>query len=179
MNIDHIPLPILETERMRLTPLVAEDVTHIFPLMADAEVMAFWDVGEIDDPDVIARIVEGEVEEMNQGRAIYWTLRGLEDDQFIGTCDISEIDRRHRRAEVGFMLGREAWGQGYASEAMQAVLSYAATQGLRRLLARTHLGNRRSESLLQKLGFEEEGMLRGHVLRDGERRDCRLFGLLL
>ena len=77
------------------------------------------------------------------------------------------------------MLGREAWGQGYASEAMQAVLSYAATQGLRRLLARTHLGNRRSESLLEKLGFEEEGLLRGHVLRDGERRDCRLFGLLL
>jgi RimJ/RimL family protein N-acetyltransferase len=176
---DAVPLPILETERLRLTPLVASDVSHIFPLMADAEVMAFWDVGEIDDPDVIARIVEGQVEEMDQGRAVYWTLRDLGDDQFIGTCDLSEIDRRHRRAEVGFMLGREAWGQGFASEAMQAVLSYAATQGLRRLLARTHMGNRRSETLLQKLGFEEEGMLRGHVLRDGERRDCRLFGLLL
>jgi RimJ/RimL family protein N-acetyltransferase len=30
-----------------------------------------------------------------------------------------------------------------------------------------------------KLGFSEEGLLRGHVERDGERRDCRLFGLLL
>jgi ribosomal-protein-alanine N-acetyltransferase len=179
MSSDAIPLPTLETERLRLTPLVASDVSDIFPLMADAEVMAFWDVGEIDDPDVIARIVESQVEEMDQGLAVYWTLRDLGDDQFIGTCDLSEIDRRHRRAEVGFMLGRDAWGQGFASEAMQAVLSYAATQGLRRLLARTHLGNRRSESLLQKLGFEEEGMLRGHILRDGERRDCRLFGLLL
>jgi ribosomal-protein-alanine N-acetyltransferase len=77
------------------------------------------------------------------------------------------------------MLGRDAWGQGYALEAMRAVLHYAATRGLRRLLARTHLGNRRSDNLLEKLGFEEEGLLRGHVLRDGERRDCRLFGLLL
>ena len=50
-------LPILETERMRLTPVVAGDSALIFPLMADAEVMAFWDVGEIDDPDVIANIV--------------------------------------------------------------------------------------------------------------------------
>jgi ribosomal-protein-alanine N-acetyltransferase len=33
--------------------------------------------------------------------------------------------------------------------------------------------------VLEKLGFEEEGMLRGYVERDGERRDCRLFGLLL
>ena len=179
MSPDLSLLPILETQRMRLTPVVAEDTQYIFPLMADAEVMAFWDVGEVDDPDVIGNIVAGEVDEMAAGQAIYWAMRALSDGQFLGTCDLSEIDRRHHRAEVGFMLGRDAWGQGYALEAMQAVLAYAATTGLRRLLARTHLGNRRSDSLLEKLGFEEEGMLRGHVLRDGERRDCRLFGLLL
>jgi ribosomal-protein-alanine N-acetyltransferase len=62
---------------------------------------------------------------------------------------------------------------------MRAVIGFAATSGLRRLTARTHLGNRSSEALLEKLGFAEEGLLRGHVLRDGDRRDCRLFGLLL
>ena len=179
MNSDPSAAPILETQRLRLSPLVAEDARHIFPLMADAEVMAFWDVGEIDDPDVITNLVEGQVDEMEAGQAIYWTMRTLADDQFIGTCDLSEIDRRHHRAEVGFMLGRDAWGQGYALEAMQAVLAFAAAAGLRRLLARSHLGNRRSDALLQRLGFADEGMLRGHVLRDGERRDCRLFGLLL
>jgi ribosomal-protein-alanine N-acetyltransferase len=106
-------------------------------------------------------------------------MRTLDDGRFVGVCDLSEIDRRHKRAEIGFLLGREAWGQGYALEAMRAVLTYAASSGLSRLLARTHLGNRRSDTLLEKLGFEEEGLLRGHVLRDGERRDCRLFGLLL
>ncbi|THD59784.1 GNAT family protein [Phenylobacterium sp.] len=179
MSPDPSHPPILETERIRLAPLANEDARQIFPLMADAEVMAFWDVGEIDDPDVIDGIVAGQVDEMASGRAFYWSLRTLSDGRFLGTCDLSEIDRRHHRAEVGFMLGREAWGQGYAQEAMQAVLSYAASSGVRRLLARTHLGNRRSEALLEKLGFAEEGMLRGHVLRDGERRDCRLYGLLL
>jgi [ribosomal protein S5]-alanine N-acetyltransferase len=179
MSTDLSLLPILETARLRLTPLVAQDADQIFPLMRDAEVMAFWDMPEMDDPDLIARIVEGQVDEMIAGRAVYWSMRDLVDNRFIGTCDLSEIDRRHHRGEVGFMLGRDAWGQGYALEAMQAVLAYAATAGLRRLLARTHLGNRRSDTLLEKLGFAEEGMLRGHVLRDGERRDCRLFGLLL
>jgi ribosomal-protein-alanine N-acetyltransferase len=179
MSSDAVPLPILETQRLRLRPLAAEDSAHIFPLMADAEVMAFWDVGEIDDPDVIANIVAGQVDEMAAGRALYWTMTTLGDGQFVGACDLSEIDRRHKRAEVGFMLGREARGQGYALEAMQAVLAFAAAQGLRRLLARTHLGNARSDALLEKLGFVDEGMLRGHVLRDGDRRDCRLFGLLL
>jgi len=132
-------LPILETGRLRLEPIVAEDAEWIFPMMADREVMAFWDVPEIDDPDVIASIVAGQAEEMAQGRGAYWAIRTLPD----------------------------------------AVTAYAAANGLRRLLARTHLGNRRSDTLLERLGFQEEGILRGHVERDGERRDCRLFGLLL
>jgi [ribosomal protein S5]-alanine N-acetyltransferase len=179
MSPEAAPLPTLETERLRLTPLTEGDAPLIFTLMRDAEVMAFWDVPEIDDPDVIANIVAGQVAEMAEARAVYWALRALADNRFVGVCDLSEIDRRHKRAEVGFMLGREAWGHGYAFEAMRAVQAYAAARGLRRLLARTHLGNRRSDNLLEKLGFVEEGLLRGHVLRDGERRDCRLFGLLL
>ncbi|WP_421931480.1 GNAT family N-acetyltransferase [Phenylobacterium sp.] len=170
---------ILETERLNLRPLEVSDADLLFPLMNDAEVMAHWDVPEIDDPDLVRAIVAGQVEDMAGGRALYWAMRTLQGEQFLGCCDLSDIDRWHKRAEVGFMLGRGAWGQGYAVEAMRAVIAYAASTGLRRLTARTHLGNRRSDALLEKLGFKEEGLLRGHVLRDGDRRDCRLFGLLL
>lgn len=170
---------ILETERLSLQPLAAADAEHLFPILSDAEVMAHWDVPEIDDPDLVRAIVEGQVADADTGKAVHWTIRTLDADQFIGACDLSDIDRWHKRAEVGFLLGRGAWGQGYALEAMRSVVSFAATMGVRRLAARTHLGNRRSDALLEKLGFEEEGLLRGHVLRDGEHRDCRLFGLLL
>lgn len=172
-------LPILETERLRLEPLVASDTDHLFPIMGDPEVMAYWDVPEIDDPDMVAAIVQSQVDSMAAGKALYWIMRTLASGEFVGSCDLSEIDRWHRRAEVGFMLGREAWGQGYALEAMQAVIAFAGSGGVRKLTARTHLGNRRSEAVLQKLGFDEEGLLRGHILKDGERRDCRVFGLLL
>jgi len=116
---------------------------------------------------------------MAAGRAMHWTMRTLAGDEFVGACDLSVIDRWHNRAEIGFMLNRAAWGQGYGLEAMRAVLAYSASFGIRRLAARTQLGNRRSDALLQRLGFQQEGLLRGYVLRDGERRDCRLFGLLL
>ena len=77
------------------------------------------------------------------------------------------------------MLGREAWGQGYGGETLRAIVEFAGGLGLRKLAARTHLGNLRSDALLLKQGFLEEGLLRGYVERDGERRDCRLFGLEL
>ncbi|HEY0647151.1 GNAT family N-acetyltransferase [Phenylobacterium sp.] len=172
-------LPILETERLRLEPLAPPDADHLFAIMGDPEVMAFWDVPEVDDPDLVAQIVQSQVDAMAGGKALHWAMRTLDTGAFLGACDLSEIDGWHRRAEVGFMLGRDAWGQGYALEAMRTVVAFAAANGLRKLTARTHLGNRRSERLLQKLGFTEEGLLRGHILKDGERRDCRVFGLLL
>ena len=55
------------------------------------------------------------------GKALYWGIRRLDDGAFLGACDLSDIDRWHKRAEVGFMLGRGAWGQGYGLEAMRAV----------------------------------------------------------
>jgi ribosomal-protein-alanine N-acetyltransferase len=179
LDLDPDRLPILETERLRLEPLSVADADHLYPIMGDPQVMAFWDVAEIDDLDVVAEIVAAQVEEMRRGRALFWAMRTLAEGAFLGSCDLSDIDRWHRRAEVGFMLGREAWGQGYALEAMQSVIAFAGAGGVRKLAARTHLGNRRSEALLQKLGFGEEGLLRGHILKDGERRDCRVFGLLL
>jgi ribosomal-protein-alanine N-acetyltransferase len=179
MILDLDRLPILETERLRLEPLVTADAERLFPIMGDPEVMAYWDVAEIDDPDLVAQIIAQQVVDMHEGRALYWAMRTLGDGAFLGSCDLSEIDRWNRRAEVGFMLGREAWGHGYALEAMRMVVVFAGGHGIRKLTARTHLGNRRSEALLEKLGFEEEGLLRGHILKDGERRDCRLYGLLL
>lgn len=170
---------ILETERLTLSPIVETDSALVHPIMADPDVMAHWDVAEIDDPDVVEQILAGQILAMAEEKAFYWAMRLTKDGTFLGLCDLSDIDWRHHRAEVGFILGKDSWGKGYAYEAMQAVLNYAVTQGIQRLWARTLVGNESSEKLLIKLGFEQEGYQRGHVDRDGERRDCRLWGMLL
>lgn len=172
-------LPILETERLRLEPITEEDVGNMFPIMGNPDVMAYWDMPETDDPDLLTEVVKGQIDNMREARAMHWGMRTLDDGEFLGCCDLTEIDRRHRRAEVGFILGHDAGAKGYALEAMRTVIAFAASQGLRKLMARTHLGARRSEDLLEKLGFTQEGLLRGHILKDGERRDCLVYGLLL
>jgi RimJ/RimL family protein N-acetyltransferase len=170
---------ILETERLKLTPVTAEDGPLIHPIMADPEVMAHMDSVAIDDPDVVEAFIHGQLVEMANEQAFYWSVRLADGGRYLGSVDLSDIDWRHSRAEIGFILGKDAWGKGYGYEAVQAVLGHAATLGFKRLWARTHVGNLASEALLRKLGFEEEGYLRGHVDREGERRDCRLWGLLL
>ena len=170
---------ILETERLSLTPLTVEDAPFVYPFMSDPEVMVNWDRAAIEDPDEVDAAVAAQVAEMAERRALYWAIRLTATGRFLGYCELVDLDWRHHRGELGFIVAREGWGQGYATEAVTALLAHCASNlGLKRLIARTHVGDNRSENVLTKLGFEQEGYLKGHVDRDGERRDCRLFGLL-
>ena len=156
------------------------DAGDLHQIMSDAEVMAFWDISQVETPELTIAILDGQLAEMAAKKAFYWAMELRETGAFVGSCDLSEIDRRHKRAEVGFIIARAYWGDGYSQEAMSAVIDHAAQMlRLQRLTARTHLGNARSVRLLERLGFTQEGLLRGYVDRDGERRDCLMFGLLL
>jgi ribosomal-protein-alanine N-acetyltransferase len=171
---------ILKTDRLNLRPLTAEDAPAIHLMMSDADVMAFRDSDAIDDPAMTAEIILSQISETATGKAFYWTIERAIDGVLLGVCDLSEIDTRHARAEIGFLAGAEFWIDGYSYEALHAVIGHAAQSlRLRRLQARVHLANTRSTRLVEQLGFEREGLLRGYVDRDGERRDCFLFGLLL
>ncbi len=77
------------------------------------------------------------------------------------------------------MFARRHWGQGYAREAMEAVIAHAFGElNLERLWARFHAGNDSSKRLLERLGFTYEGTMRSHIVRDGARRDCLIYGRL-
>jgi [ribosomal protein S5]-alanine N-acetyltransferase len=173
--------PQISTARLLLRPLQQSDDAVLFSCVtSDREVMRYWDWPAHESIEITTAFVMAELREVANGRALYWAICLAPDGTLSGTCDLSEIDAHHRRAEVGFMLARKYWGGGYAFEAMQAVIDYAKTTlGIERLGARTHTGNDRSASLLKRLGFEFEGTLKRYILRDGLRRDCWMFGRML
>ena len=169
----------LRTARLRLRPLRLGDAPALFAWRGDAETMRWWDwpapenVGEVED------VIVGHAGEREAGATLWWAMARRSDKRLIGECDLSEIDHHHRRAELGFIVARDVWRQGYGLEAMSAVVDHAfGTLGLERLAARVHDGNIASQKLLERLGFAYEGRMVGAVLRDGARRDCLIFGLL-
>lgn len=67
------------------------------------------------------------------------------------------------RAATGYVLARDAWGRGYATEALNAVVDLAPRVGLQRLYALCHFEHRASWRVLEKCGFEREGTLRRYA----------------
>jgi RimJ/RimL family protein N-acetyltransferase len=114
----------------------------------------------------------------NQG-ALHWTIDS--DGKPVGFASLVELAITHRRAEflIGVRPGTRPW---VAVEAAHLVLQFAARQmRLERLAAHFYPDNTRAISAALKLGFEHEGLLRGH-LRDavtGRRQDLVVTGLLL
>lgn len=89
-------------------------------------------------------------------------------------------NRYHHRAEIGYDLARSHWGQGIASEAAHAMLHFCFTQlQLHRIEAHTIIDNFASVRLLEKLGFQREGVRREFSWEDdGVYHGSSMFGLL-
>ena len=82
-------------------------------------------------------------------------------------------------AEMGYWLGRNYWGRGVATTVAKALSVYAfATFDLDKLEATVFGWNLASARVLEKTGFQLEGRLRRSVVKDGDRTDLLLYGLL-
>ena len=96
---------------------------------------------------------------------------------FIGTVGIKpQSGWRDHIAEIGYWLGEEFWGRGLASEALKQMTERAFTVGAyRKLIAPVLAPNSASMKVLQKNGYELEGVLRREVVKNGQTYDIHHF----
>ena len=88
-----------------------------------------------------------------------------EPNRLVGAIGL-QLSTTHARGELGYWIGTESWGRGYATEAARALLAYAFTElGLHRVQAHHFTRNPASGRVMQKLGMQLEG-----IHRDAYRR---------
>jgi RimJ/RimL family protein N-acetyltransferase len=144
-------IPSLTTERLRLRAFRSEDFEIYAGFLADLEVTRYLTGEPMNRADAWRNLA------MVIG---HWSLRGFgmwaverkDDRTLIGRVGLHEPEG-WPGIEVGWMLGRDYWGQGYASEAARAAMAYGfLTQGLERLISVIQIENRPSQALAARLG---------------------------
>ena len=99
------------------------------------------------------------------------------DGKLIGI--VTTIIKHHCKAEIGYGLGIDHRGQGYATEAASALMNYGFSKlRLHRVQAISSSGNPASIRVIERLGMKLEGRLREANIRDGEWYDLLYYGLL-
>jgi RimJ/RimL family protein N-acetyltransferase len=172
-------LPTLESSRLSLRWISDRDVDAFYGIYSNPEVMRYWSTPPLADRESAVDLIKG-IHQSWQRRAILkWGIARSTDDQLLGSVTLFNLDFTHRRAEIGYALGREHWGQGYMSEALRTVLQFAfGSLDFHRLEADVDPRNAASIKTLERLGFKREGYLRERWQVSGEIQDALFFGLL-
>ncbi|SDA29412.1 GNAT family N-acetyltransferase [Sphingomonas sp. NFR15] len=166
---------VFTSARLVMRPQRVDDAEALHLAYRDVELMRFWSSGPH------ASVAETRAYLAARGGPSPWrgwvmTLAG--DDTAIGTLAAGE--KRPGVVEIGYLLARAHWGQGYAREGVSRLLDLLfREEGARRVFADTDPENDASNRLLRSLGFTLEGVLRGEWETHIGVRDTNLWGLLL
>ncbi len=173
------PLPTLETERLILRELRLDDAEDMFAYAKDAEIAAFglWlpQVTLQENIDDLRETLEGYA----AGTALDWAVEHRADRKMIGRINLGGYHPRDRRADLGHAYNRDYWGKGYATEAARTVVAFAFdTFELNRVGAAVLPDNMGSIRVLEKLGFQKEGVRRHYTTLRGQPEDLWSYSVL-
>ncbi|MFZ6843840.1 ribosomal protein S5-alanine N-acetyltransferase [Undibacterium sp. RuTC16W] len=117
---------------------------------------------------------------MESGQAVFLAIFKKNDSAMIGACNFNNIVRGIFQAcHLGYAMAAQYEGQGYMTEALQAAIQHMFTQqGLHRIMANHMPENKRSAAVLQRLGFEREGLAKSYLKINGAWRDHVLNSLV-
>jgi ribosomal-protein-alanine N-acetyltransferase len=166
-----------ETRRLRLRPPRVADAEAIYAEYArDPAVTKFLTWKPYREIEPLRHFLERLVAECASPLRGAWVITLKPNDHPVGMFD-GRVDGH--RFTFGYVLTRRCWGCGYMVEALQPLVDWALAQPeIHRVWAFCDLENRSSARVLEKLGLEEEGVLRRwfvHPNISDTPRDCRCF----
>jgi RimJ/RimL family protein N-acetyltransferase len=166
---------VIVTERLLLRPWREADRDPFAAMNADPEVMRYFPT-PLDrlQSDSCIDLFTDHIEAEGFG---FWALEHVETAAFLGVVGLQWLmwdNPIQPGVEIGWRLGRPAWGHGFAAEAAKACLAYGfGALALRQIVSFTAVGNARSEAVMRRIGmrrrpdldFEHPAMSLGSPLR--------------
>lgn len=176
---DHTELPVLESDRLRLRPIREDDLPDLFAVFADPDVMRYWSTPPMRDMEEARAYLAGIERNFAERTGFKWAITRRDHDRLIGTTSLFRLDGPHNTGEIGYALGSAHWGNGYAAEAVHRTCQFGFERlGLRRIEADIDPRNHASIQVIEKAGFQREGVLRERYIYNGEIQDVVYYGLL-
>jgi RimJ/RimL family protein N-acetyltransferase len=179
--MDHLrPSEMMMTQRLKLRRPRPEDAPPIFERYhQDTEVSRYlqWrPASVIDQTDTFLKRCQAAWE---SGEAFPLVITSKGDDRPIGMI---ELRSRGHSVAIGYVLARAYWNRGYMTEAVRTVVDWALNQPtVYRVWAVCDLENTASARVLEKAGFQREGILRRwslHPNLSSEPRDCFCYAIV-
>jgi RimJ/RimL family protein N-acetyltransferase len=164
----------MQTERLVMRGLRVEDAEALHPMYSDVDANTY---GTHPATTTIAETREQMAKRVADTTWRAWAITLKGDDTAIGTVACYE-KRQGKVTEIGYILKRAYWGNGYVTEAVAAMIDLLFSEGQRRIFADTDPDNAPSIAVAKRLGFTLEATLRAEWETHIGVRDSLIWGLL-
>jgi len=172
-------LPRLESPRLILRALSLDDADDIFAYASDSEVTRYTIFERHLSLDTTIEWLRSVLGMYRDGHPGPWGMELRNGDRLIGACGFRNWDAQHRRAEMGYTVTRTFWNQGYASEAVRALIAFGFEHmNLNRIEAHAVPINVGSTRVMEKAGMKFEGVLRQSEFFKGAYQDLAIYSIL-
>lgn len=167
----------LESGRLFLRPLAESDLEIAIEILTDPDVMRY--IGRTITEDQVAEEMETSMRRGAGGAIGIWCVIDRAKEEKLGTVIllplpieqedtdwslVGGLDLPDCEVEIGYLLKRSAWGQGFATEAAGRLLRLAFEETeLDEVVAVTDPENRASQNVLRKIGLIDEGTRRAYA----------------
>ncbi|RYF18773.1 MAG: N-acetyltransferase [Oxalobacteraceae bacterium] len=168
----------LATARLIIRRFQASDVVETFKWCRDPIVSRFLSWEPHRTIEETERFIAFSQRQYLAAAVAPWVIEHRETGQAIGTCNFVSCEPELLRGEIGYCLSPAFWGQGLATEAVQAVVAYGFANRLERIQATCSPENWLSAKLLRRLGFAYEGLLRSYAFKRKKLIDVEMYALL-
>lgn len=173
-------IPILQTDRFLLRRMDLDDAEAVYSILSDEDVTKDMGVSSFKSVKEAEDLILFMNELLDKNVAFRWGIIRKSDNKLVGTCGYNGWEtHRGSRVEIAYDLGKSYWRKGYMTEIVTGMIDFTFSEGgFHRIEAFTNLDATPSINLLLKIGFVQDGILRGYASNHGDYVDQRVFSLL-
>jgi len=156
-----------------------KDLKPNFEVHTNPETMRYYGVEPYDSLEKSRKHLDWLAKLHHEEIGLRWVITLKEEDQYIGDVGFYDYEKKHNRAEIGYILGKQYWGKRIMTEAIKVTLEYGFNQmKLNRIQALIDPRNEASKRVAQKHGFQYEGTFRDYEYENGEYIDLNMYSVL-
>jgi RimJ/RimL family protein N-acetyltransferase len=170
---------VVRTERLVLRPFRPDDVEAVFTACQDPDIGRWIPAvgSSYSREDAVSWVTREAPGERAAGTGLTVAIEA--DGRLVGSTGVHRIGQHPLGPEVGYWIGPEGRGHGYAAEAAHAMAEWAIGLGAPRVYLVADVANTGSQQVARRAGFSQEGVLRSYLhYRDGSLADAALFSRL-
>jgi RimJ/RimL family protein N-acetyltransferase len=168
----------VRTGELLLRAPTEADVDLIAPAFRDPEVGGEAGLPPVDADTLRAMLREQLPWLRERGLLAPYVIEDTEEGRILGGANLRLFDPMRDTVELGYWLFVDARGRGVATRAVRALVEDSHARGVVRVEAHVRLGNIASERVLERAGFEREGVKRKLLRHGGVRVDATMFAIV-